>query len=710
MAQKITLFELDIDINQAVKAQKAQAEAVEDLKKAVEELTEAQGENAEATIEKNAELKVAQKQLRENKKTTEELIQVEKSNEGSIEQLRRKLSLVTVEWKKLSKEERKNTDRGKALTKQKLKLTESLKKEEKATGDTRRNVGNYSADIQDAAQKMGLFSGAVGPAVSGMKQLGFGLTALTGPFGLIIAAIGLVISALTSFFTSSEEGQDALARLGAIFTTVIGNIVDLLSGLGKALLEPKKAFDDFRDTMENTFGKVIDGIFTSFVANIAKKFAQAGLLFQKFKDLFTDNAEGIADAQENLLKQQERVDKANAKTREGLENTKKLYNQAKDAVIGLVKETEKEIAIAQNLADRQANLNRLRRETNIQLAKNKSEVQDLLLITRDQTKSFDEQREALIKANKIREEERELKDRIALENLNLIKSQNALSNSTIEDLDKEAQAEVELFNLRAENAAQRRELANRLIELDNRARAARVKADKEEQDRLRQESLDAIELLETNLDNRLEIYENDAFKRLEIERERLELQRQQEIEAAELIGADVQLINEKFAKADIELTKAKENVKIGLAADFAGQIAQLAGEQTAIGKIAAVAQATANTYLGATAAFAQTPGGIIIKTAAATLAVAQGLNSVRKILSVKSGLPGDTGGTVSGSSTSSTTGSSTSNINPEIGQGIVTRDSQNQTIQNNVTVQPIVVDAVTAKQNQAKSNNVTGDI
>ena len=41
------------------------------------------------------------------------------------------------------------------------------------------------------------------------------------------------------------------------------------------------------------------------------------------------------------------------------------------------------------------------------------------------------------------------------------------------------------------------------------------------------------------------------------------------------------------------------------------------------------------------AAFAQTPGGVVIKTLAAATAVASGIASVKKIIATKSGLPGD---------------------------------------------------------------------
>ena len=58
-----------------------------------------------------------------------------------------KLSLVTIAWSKLTKEELENTKRGRRLVKSKRELTEEIKRLEMATGDARRNVGNYGSAL-----------------------------------------------------------------------------------------------------------------------------------------------------------------------------------------------------------------------------------------------------------------------------------------------------------------------------------------------------------------------------------------------------------------------------------------------------------------------------------------------------------------------------------------------------------------------------------
>ncbi len=128
---------------------------------------------------------------------------------GEIEKLRARLSLTTLEWKKLSKEELENTKKGKALIATKLKLTNQLKKLEKQTGDTRRNVGNYTSSLG----KLGKVAASVflgRNIISGFRRIGQGLGNLIeknketnesakslsesiGKVGTILEKIGLVI-------------------------------------------------------------------------------------------------------------------------------------------------------------------------------------------------------------------------------------------------------------------------------------------------------------------------------------------------------------------------------------------------------------------------------------------------------------------------------------------------------------------------------------
>jgi hypothetical protein len=123
----------------------------------------------------------------------------------------------------------------------------------------------------------------------------------------------------------------------------------------------------------------------------------------------------------------------------------------------------------------------------------------------------------------------------------------------------------------------------------------------------------------------------------------LDLKKQNEIAAAEEIGASTADITAKYAILETEILKKeadrqeridelKQKAKLDAASNVFGQIASLFGEQTAIAKVAAIAQATIDTYKGANLALGTLPppfGAI-----AATLTVASGLANVSKIAGV----------------------------------------------------------------------------
>jgi hypothetical protein len=149
-----------VNPNDTVAVSQYEAE-IKALKKSIEQLKATQ-EKTNQTKKKQSELTRAErieieKQREANRKANLEaknIVKVNSASAGSIEQLRAKLALVTLAWGKLSEEERQNSDRGKRLVESKRQLTEQLKAEELATGDARRNVGNYKESIIEALKEM----------------------------------------------------------------------------------------------------------------------------------------------------------------------------------------------------------------------------------------------------------------------------------------------------------------------------------------------------------------------------------------------------------------------------------------------------------------------------------------------------------------------------------------------------------------------------
>lgn len=167
-------------------------------------------------------------------------------------------------------------------------------------------------------------------------------------------------------------------------------------------------------------------------------------------------------------------------------------------------------------------------------------------------------------------------------------------------------------------------------------------------------------LQQANLDSM-----DDYYQRAQAE---LEIQRQTDIAKLEQAGAtadELARINQSYIDKSKALSKEEEeykkalreqDVQNALSAGSAvlGSIVSLVGEGTAVGKAAAVAQTTIDTYGSATAAYKSTVGipvvGPVLAPIAAGVAVAAGLANIKKIIATKT--PGNKSAGVSAPSIS----------------------------------------------------------
>ena len=148
----------------------------------------------------------------------------------------------------------------------------------------------------------------------------------------------------------------------------------------------------------------------------------------------------------------------------------------------------------------------------------------------------------------------------------------------------------------------------------------------------------------------LEIAKARATAEVEALRDLVSAKKYIELQFAEETGAEVNEIRKKYADAEVEIAKLTTDAKLGLAAGFASNLAMIFGENSAIGKAAAIAETTINTYAAATAAYKSLAGipvvGPALGIAAAAAAIAAGVANVKKIVAVKSGLPGESAGSM----------------------------------------------------------------
>jgi hypothetical protein len=160
-------------------------QAVINLTKQREVATKAQKQEMQQTQEQLVQIETNKIKRREQIAIAKQEAILATSQKGSIAALRAELSLVTLEWKKLTAAETTDLQKGKELTAQKLQLTQQLKQLEKATGDHRREVGNYTLAGNKAASmvsRLGIagnkLTGVFGRAGRALDSIGFGAFAL----------------------------------------------------------------------------------------------------------------------------------------------------------------------------------------------------------------------------------------------------------------------------------------------------------------------------------------------------------------------------------------------------------------------------------------------------------------------------------------------------------------------------------------------------
>ena len=134
-----------------------------------------------------------------------------------------------------------------------------------------------------------------------------------------------------------------------------------------------------------------------------------------------------------------------------------------------------------------------------------------------------------------------------------------------------------------------------------------------------------------DLENKRILDEENFQSQLEIDLARLEAKRIQEVEAAEKTGADIDLINQKYANSRIELEDAANAAKVEGAESVLNEVTNVLGRESAVGKFTALAQAGINVQQGITKAIAQ---GGIAGIATGAIVAAKGAASVAKIAGI----------------------------------------------------------------------------
>ena len=243
------------DLDASIKALKADQEKLDQSFK-----------DGEITLtEYNKQTKENSKELRAEETAFKNLTKAVDVQEGSINELRASTSALTKERNTLNLNTAEGQKRLKEINdqidKNNLKIKENVSSLEKQ----KINIGNYSSALDKISPGLsGLISGVEGSTTAAKAFI-------ATPLGAILGAIGLALSALTSYFKGSEEGQRRLNEITQVASAIFEKFMDVVEGVGEAIYNaftnPKQALIDLVEFIQNNlinrfkaFGVIIEGI------------------------------------------------------------------------------------------------------------------------------------------------------------------------------------------------------------------------------------------------------------------------------------------------------------------------------------------------------------------------------------------------------------------------------------------------------------------
>ena len=367
MAENVEkILDIKVNYSEAVKAIAAYQtkidearDAEKDLKKQLKDGVISRQQYNEEMAASKAAINDYNESIRTISKTMQNQIRQEREQEGSLKSLRAQLSNLTAEYDSLSEVERKGVA-GIKLRKSINDVTDALKEAEEETQRYYRNVGNYKNAIIEAAnsnlpfmQQLSMLNAGLN-GISGyltgvnakMKiaaatTTGFtkvvkllGIAMMSTGIGLLIVALG----SLVSWFTKTQKGVEAANKIMGALGATINVIIDRASKLGSALVNVFTG--DFAEAAEDAKG---------ILAGIGKEIVEE-----------TKQAWRLADALNAIEKREVMLSMSRAANRAEIEKLKKAADDQTLSTNERIKAAEKAAAMEKEDLKLQTELARAR--------------------------------------------------------------------------------------------------------------------------------------------------------------------------------------------------------------------------------------------------------------------------------------------------------------------------------------------------------------
>jgi hypothetical protein len=439
MAEKITIAELDIDVNTLIKSTADVKKAIDQLKVAQTQLTK-EGETASEQYVQNAsDLKVLNQAYNANLKAisdstnakaeeanrTELLNLAIQAEATSIKEAREQNSLLN----KLRNETNLTTEEGRQ---QLLALNAKLDENNEFIKDNadqylkqKINIGNYSDSIKTAFQDLNVFNGGLGGFVERSKEAGGAGNLITSSLGGMAQGFLGVAKASLAFIATP---------IGALLALLVGAFALVQNALNRSEEATKKlkgAFSIFSGII-NTVLKALEPLGEFLIDGIVMGLELAGAAAQKAGQLISDALSFLG------------------------------FEDASKAVADFNEEVKNGIKSARDLANAEAELEKAQRRARLTQLQFQKDAEKLRQIRDDETKSTTERIKANEDLGKVLQQQ--LKEELAIANTALKVANLRIANEgkTKEALDAQLTALTEIADIEERITGQQSEqLVNR---------------------------------------------------------------------------------------------------------------------------------------------------------------------------------------------------------------------------------------------------------
>jgi|GEM_PF-4245534 len=495
--------------------------------------------------------KETQEEMKNTRKEMELSRKVADTSIGSYDNLSAQYSLLKLQINKMGEAEGDNVKVKREMEAQAEKIYAQMNKLQKATGKNQLQVGNYNIAVSDLNKTLSFLSPSLGAATTGVQSLGKQLLLLlANPIVATIAAIVGVITALVAVFSKSidvakgnEEQFNKLQQvmspmrvIAAYLTRAFENLATVFLNVASAVSAAIVKFSDWIGITDDMAGKVEE------FSEVERRRLQLTIRIRKANE---ENAKIEGDIAELRAKAVEKDKYTN-----------------KERIQFLDEAAAKESELLQNkLEIAKENLSILERERDMS---GTSPSTDLL----------NRISEATIAATNA---QTEYNNRTRTINSQRSEAMRSMARETQQNLRKELdyRREIQEATLQAMNDSTEKERALLELSYQRRIDTAKLRGVNEVEliKQIELEKSKALEdfdynarvrISEANLENRLAYVKEGSQEELLLTMEMLSLRETEEIRAAEKIGADIVLIQQKYDKLRLDSVNSTMHAMNGL--------------------------------------------------------------------------------------------------------------------------------------------------